>query len=245
VGATQLCVSRFPRIAVQTSGDELRPASTATDQLEAGCLRNSNGPMVIALLQSLLRSPDVEIEHLHVPDEAERTLAGAREALGRSNLVVSTGGVSVGPHDLLPAAWRRLGLDCIIHGVQMQPGKPLLALQPEGEQEKMVLGLPGNPVSALVSAHLFVWPLLRKMGGQDPRLPWRRVWLCEPAQPNPQREAFRAAKLAGSTGDQATVLTWHGSGDLMHTAAAQGWVRLPPQSQPVPAGSPIPYLPTG
>ena len=106
-----------------------------------------------------------------------------------------------------------------------------------------VLGLPGNPVSVLVTAHLFVWPLLRALAGDPSPLPWRRVWLAEPVRPNPKRAAFRPARLVGDARDQAAVLAWRGSGDLSHTAAADGLLALPAADAELTPGQPLRFLP--
>ena len=107
-----------------------------------------------------------------------------------------------------------------------------------------MLGLPGNPVSVLATAHLFVWPVLRMMlSGHDVEraaLPWRTVRLSEPAKATSKREVFRAAKLNGD--GTASVIQWHGSGDLMHTAEADGFVRLPRQDEEIPAGTSVWFL---
>ncbi|MCX5662877.1 MAG: molybdopterin molybdotransferase MoeA [Planctomycetota bacterium] len=244
VGATTLRVTRLPRVVVLSTGDEVRPPETATGDLTPSQIRNSNAPMVLALLRAL-GCPAVE--HRHVMDDPEATLCAAREALSRANLVVTTGGVSVGERDYLPSAWRHLGLETIFHGVNIQPGKPAFAARPaEADDPRLVLGLPGNPVSVLCCAHLYLWPALRKMTGQVMSgdvsvLPWRRVMLANEASPSPKREVFRAARLTPE--GAAEVLPWHGSGDLAHTAAAEGWVRLPLQKEPVPAGTGVAFLP--
>jgi molybdopterin molybdotransferase len=173
-----------------------------------------------------------------VPDDPEMTRAAAREALSHSHLVLTVGGVSVGQRDFLPAAWQALGLTTILHGVNIQPGRPLLAVR---DDCKLVLGLPGNPVSVLCTAHLFTWPVIRAILGQaPPELPWRTLPLAEPVKGSSKREVFRAAKL--ETDGAVRVITWHGSGDLVHTAEADGFVRLPLSDEPVAAGTRVPFL---
>ena len=151
--------------------------------------------------------------------------------------------MSVGQRDFLPDAWRRLGLTTILHGIAIQPGKPVLACRwEEPDGNKLVLGLPGNPVSVLATAHLFVRPVLGAMltAGRDRALPWRTVRLAEPVKAKASRQVFRAAKLLDA--DRAQVIQWHGSGDLAHTAEADGFVRLPLTDDPVPADTKVSYL---
>lgn len=235
VGAGQLTVAQRPRITLLTSGDEVRPPETCADNLEPQQIRNSNGPMLRAFLEAL----GLELlAHVHIPDEPEQTLAAAREALSRSHLVVTVGGVSAGQRDFLPEAVQRLGLEQVVYGVAIQPGKPVLAMR---DDCKLVLGLPGNPVSVWATAHLFLWPILQRMlHGRDVPLPWRRVTLAQAVNGSAGREVFRAARW--NRCGQAEIITWHGSGDLMHTTSGEGFVRLPLADE-APAGTPVDYLP--
>lgn len=242
VGQVELTVSTLPRICLLTTGDEVKPADTPADQLQDQHIRNSNGPMLAAVLSALGAPP---LDHVHVIDEPQQVLTAAREALSRSHLVLTAGGISAGDRDLLPWVWRELGLRTLAHGVAIQPGRPLLAAVPgsaEAPGNCLVIGLPGNPISVLATAHLFLWPLLETMlSGKEAALPWRPLKLAEPVRPNPRRELFRTVRLLKN--DTARAIQWHGSGDLMHVAAADGWIRLPIQSDPVAAGSTLPMLP--
>ena len=249
VGAVEVTVAQRPRITLITSGDEVKPPETPAGLLQPQQIRNSNGPMLTAFFDALAVPL---LYHEHVPDDPERTLAAAREALSHSHLVVTVGGASVGDRDYLPWAWKRLGLHVILHGVAIQPGKPVFAASDAGESiaapSKLVIGLPGNPVSVLATAHLFVWPVLLRMlrGGAEPSdaaalLPWRMVRLAEPMTPKASRQLFRAGRLLAD--GSAAPIAWHGSGDLMHTADMHGWARLPQQDEPLAAGSPVPWLP--
>jgi len=235
VGAIQLEVAQLPKVSLLTSGDEVRPADTSAQCLAPQQIRNSNGPMLSAFFAA---AGVPHSDHQHLLDEPEQTLEGARAALSRSQLVVTVGGVSVGQRDLLPWAWRQLDLKTIIHGVAIQPGKPLFAARGQGV---LVIGLPGNPVSALTTAHLFVWPVMRKMLGLAGALPWRQLALAGSVKAISSRQLFRAARvLADGT---AAVIDWHGSGDLMHTANANGFARLPLVAGQVERGTPVPFLP--
>ncbi|MEM7627295.1 MAG: molybdopterin molybdotransferase MoeA [Planctomycetota bacterium] len=252
VGERELMVSRRPRVVVLSSGDEVWPVDTATDDLPMQAIRNSNGPMLVALLRAM--GAEV-VRHEHVVDEADAVGMACERAAGDADLVVTAGGVSVGQRDLFPAMWPTLGYEKVLHGVAMQPGKPVLvAAKHEARKQNdrglrrasepaLVIGLPGNPVSVWATAHLFVWPMVRRLSGLDPRLPWRRVWLASPAKGNAKREAFRAVRLVGETREQVEVIAWQGSGDLMHTAAADGLLRMPIHGGEVPAGSGLSFLP--
>lgn len=245
-GATRLTVTDPPRVALLTTGDELRDPQTPTDALGPQQIRNSNGPMLNAFFQAMGVDP---ASRTHISDQAEQTLAAAREALASSHLVVTTGGVSVGRRDWLPWAWKQLGLRTLIHGAAIKPGKPIFIATPSTDQSpdnKLVIGLPGNPVSALMCAHLFVRPLLDKMqiGGESApgsRTSWRWVKLANEARSTAKRELFRAARFVDDGVVQ--LIDWRGSGDLVHTADADGLVRLPRREHAVPAGAAVAYLP--
>lgn len=238
-GTAPLHVTRRPRIVILSSGDEVMPADTATNQLAPQQIRNSNGPMLAALLPRL---GGHVLRHEHVRDETDETHTVAGRALLDADLVVTTGGVSVGPRDLFPDLWPTLGCNTLLHGVALQPGRPLLVTQ-HTDTNTLVAGLPGNPVSALVTALLFVAPILRAMLGQTAALPWRRAPLSAAVQPNARREAFRFARFVGDIAEQIKILPWHGSGDLAHTATADAIVRLPMQSEELAPGTPLRFLP--
>lgn len=259
VGAARVEVTVQPRITLLTSGDEVKPFATETQALESQQIRNSNGPMLTALFEAI-GTP--LLQHVHVPDESEQTLAAAREALSQSHLVVTVGGVSAGQRDLLPWAWKKLGLDVILHGVAIQPGKPIFVAGPqsksapekeasgstlnEGEgggtgQDRLVIGLPGNPVSVLATAHLFVWPVLLRMLGTSRGLPWREITLVESMRTKAARQLFRSVRV--NEQGNAESLAWQGSGDLMHTGQADGWVRLPLRDGDAEAGERVAFLP--
>jgi len=235
VGATALVVGAKPRAALLNTGDELRDAGTATEALAAHQIRNSNGPMVEALLERM----GATLAHVeHLPDDLDATVAACRRAAALSDLVITTGGVSVGERDHLPAAWARLGAEMVLHGVAIKPGKPVFVATLDG---RAILGLPGNPVSVFCTAHLFAWPIVRQMLGQGGTLPWRGMTLAESAKANPEKDVFRAGRGVGR--DAVELVPWQGSGDLMHTAAASCWVRLPRGHGELEPGSAVDVLP--
>jgi len=235
VGSVRPAVGPRPRVVLLTTGDEIRPPETAADALAPHQVRNSNGPMVEAILA---QAGACVLRHEHVGDEAETTLEAARRALEGTDLVVTVGGVSVGERDRLPASWEALGLAPRVRGVAIKPGKPVFIA---GDMQQRVLGLPGNPVSALVTALLFAVPALRKMQGYEAPGPhFTEAILSAPARPSAGRELFRP----GVTGPDHRVATlpWQGSGDLAHTGAATGLVRLPTSEDPLEPGTAVAFL---
>ncbi len=241
VGVTDLKVVEQPRVTILTSGEEVRGPDTSSDDLPAHHIRNSNGPMLMALFKSL-GAP--LLRHMHIGDDPQETLAAAREALSTSHLVVTVGGASVGAADYLRSVWPKLGYDLVLEGARIQPGKPVFAAAPreQADENKLVIGLPGNPVSVLATAHLFAWPIVRRMlCMSDADLPWRPITLAEPMRAKSARQLFRAVTI--DERGRAKPITWHGSGDLMHLASAAGWVALPLQDGDVPAGEAVTFLP--
>ncbi len=233
-------VVRRPGVSLITTGDEVRAPATKTTDLPPQAIRNSNGPMLDALLQHL----NVErLDHAHVRDDPQATLSALREAVQKSDLVLTVGGVSAGRRDHVPWAVGELGFETVVKGVAIQPGKPVFIAQARDGSGRWVVGLPGNPVSVLATAHLFAWPILRALSGLDAKLPWRRVEVVEAVTPNPRREAFRLVEFVDGNQDKARVIGWKGSGDLAHTSRADGFVRLPLRQEELRPGDPAWFLP--
>ncbi len=212
IGATELAVYRRLRVALFFTGDEIvlpgRP-------LKPGQIYNSNRAMLVALLQDL----GCEVEDLgQVADDLEATVAALKKAARHADVVVTSGGVSVGEEDHVKAAVARLGhLD--MWKVAMKPGKPL-AYGQVGDAD--FLGLPGNPVSAFVVFCLFVRPfLLKRMGaaGREP-LAFTLPAAFERRKPGQRREFLRARVEQG----RAVLYPNQSSGVLTSAAWADGLV---------------------
>ena len=233
VGAVALRVGVPPRAALLSTGDELRDAGAEAPATHE--IRNSNGPMVQVLVERM-GATLAQVEHL--PDDLDATVEACRRAAASSDLVITTGGVSVGERDHLPAAWAAVGARVIVHGIAIKPGKPVFIATLDG---CTILGLPGNSVSVFCTAHLFAWPIVRHLLGQPAALPWRESKLAGPVRANANKDVFRAAREFGR--DAVEVLPWQGSGDLMHTARATCWVRLPRQDGETQAGRTVDVLP--
>ena len=116
-------------------------------------------------------------------------------------------------------------------------GKPVIV---GSHPHAVVLGLPGNPVSALACCCLFGWPIVKKLQGMCPELQWHTVPLTSAVQPHPTRPAFRPCMLVGW---EVSVPSWQGSGDLAHTSATHGLVQLPPCTTELCAGTHVECIP--
>jgi len=156
-GAAELTVYRRPRVQVLCTGDELRAPG---EPLGPGEIHNSNAPMLDALTAA---EGAIAGAARRLPDDRAATEAGLASALDTADVVIVTGGVSVGPHDHVKPALADLGVEEVFWRVALQPGKPTWFGR---RGAVLVFGLPGNPVSAVVTFSLFVRPALAKLQGQ-------------------------------------------------------------------------------
>ncbi len=238
VGRETVKVCWRPTVAVLSTGNELVPHQ---DVPRAGQIRNSNGPMLAAAIH---RAGGVARELPIGPDDPAKLSALIREGLDADMLLIS-GGVSAGDLDLTPGILRELGVVEIFHKVQLKPGKPLWFGVLRGEQDKLVFGLPGNPVSSLVCFLLFVRPAIRRYQGEidvEPRM--LRAMLTAPYRQRGPRAAYVPSRYTwNNDGLQVTPLSSQGSGDLRAMAGANALAHFPPGDQDYEAGASIEILP--
>jgi molybdopterin molybdotransferase len=221
-------VFRRPRVAILSTGDELRQLG---EELEPGMIINSN---VYVLTEMIRAVGAIPVPLPTVPDALAEIEASLRTAL-EADVVITTGGVSVGEYDFVNEAFANVGIELGFWKVRMKPGKPVSFATYRG---KPVLGVPGNPISAMVAFEVLIAPCLRKMLG-DPR-------------PHPEpvvarlREAYRrrpgrieiARGLATRDGDEV-VVTLHdlqGSGSLPSFVGVNALVILPADKAEFAAG---------
>jgi len=233
VGRERVAVYRRPRVAVLATGDELVPASAVPGP---GRIRDANSWGLLAAC----RRAGVPAEPLGIARDTEADLA-ARVAAGlaRDVLVVS-GGVSMGEWDLVPKVLEAAGVTTHFAAVRMKPGKPTVFAT---RGQTLVFGLPGNPVSTLVAFRLLVWPALRKMMGHPrPAPPPVEAVLAGPVVVGGDRTTFLPARLAWDGRRWvAEAVPTHGSADLVAFASADALVVLEPGRYD--AGAPVPALP--
>jgi molybdopterin molybdotransferase len=231
-GAGELLVSRRPHLQVLCTGDELRDPG---EPLGPGEIHNSNAPMLSALAAGAgaLIAPSVRLA-----DDAATTEDGLRDALEASDVVVVSGGVSVGPHDHVKPALARLGVDEIFWGVALQPGKPTWFGARDG---KLVFGLPGNPVSAAVTFELFARPALAALQATDVVPPGERsATLAEPVRRNPRREQAVRVRLEPRNGALVAVPNGpQGSHVVTSLIGADALALIPAGGGEAPAGTEV------
>lgn len=230
-GSGAVLCARRPRVAILATGSELRAPGS---ELGPGEIYESNGPMLAALVREAGGEVVVVRSIADDPGTHRAALAEALEA----DVVVTSGGVSVGPHDLVRATLATLGVAEVLWGVAMRPGKPL-AFGTRGAT--LTFGLPGNPVSSFVGAMLFVVPaLLARQGAARPGPAWLEGTLAKDAHPRAFRDDFVRATL--SVDGRLTPLSQQESHMIVAAADADALVRLPAGTDPLPAGSTVRYL---
>lgn len=234
-GHAEAMTTRPLRVAVMDSGDELAadPAHCAPHQLPA-----SNAAMLAAMLAPLR----CEVTRIGpVPDDRAALAAALAQAEG-ADLLITSGGASVGDHDLIKPALAGWGAETAFWKVAIKPGKPLLvATRPRSWGKQVVLGLPGNPVSSFVTAFLFALPLVRaSLGAADPMPPTRTLVTAEPLPGVGKRREFlravrdgNAVRLAGSQDSSA----------LSALALADCLIDRPADAPALAAGSPVTVYP--
>ena len=242
LGVSELRVSRAPRVALFSTGDELvMPGEVAAQDLKPGTIYNSNRFFLRAMLQ---RAGCVVTDLGIVPDQREATLAALQQAAQANDLILTSGGVSVGEEDHIKPAVQQLGsLD--LWSISMKPGKPFAygrVNRGDGSLAHFV-GLPGNPVSSFVTFLLLVKPLLRRLQGQSGDLIAiesiaLRADFMRP-KPDKRREFLRAKRNATGGLD---VFPNQNSSVLTSAVWADGLVDLP-AGQTISEGDTVRFIP--
>ncbi len=228
-GVAEVPVLAKPRIALISNGSELvRP-----DEIpESYQIRDAN----TLALQTLLADYGyaVECQEL-VADDEERLLAILQNVLETVDVVLISAGVSKGSKDLIPQILQELGVKSLIHGIEQRPGKPFYFGR-LGEQ-RFVIGLPGNPVAALMNAGLYVLPLLSTLEGKKVRCYWRILSHDIPAQ---VRTSYFPISQVGE--GSWRIMETLGSGDVVSLRGTEGFVIVPAGPE-IKAGQPLRFIP--
>lgn len=230
-GYAMLRVSRRPRITIVSTGDELVPVSESPQPHQ---IRRSNDLM---LETALLRAGYPAGQRRHLPDEPENATAALTTLLAENDIVLVSGGISMGKKDFIPAALDANGLVCHFHGVAQKPGKPMGFWS---RPDAAVFALPGNPLSTLACLHHYILPALRHASGGAGHLP-QRVTLAAPAKGHPNRTVFSPVSLDAD--HRATPRAVQNSGDLVSILESDGYVELPPSEGAHPADSAFAFHP--
>jgi molybdopterin molybdotransferase len=222
-GCTSPRVYARIRIAIITTGDELVPAEHAPTQFQ---IRNSNGPAVQSLIGTY---PWIDASSfIHVGDDGARLAGVLRDGIAGADAVILTGGVSMGHRDPVRGAAEAAGADVVFHGLPQRPGKPMLGAVASGAGGRLVpvFGLPGNPVSAMVTGARIVIPVLAAFAGamRWPAPP--RVSLCNPDGKSLELWWHRLVRLNEMGG--AELVDARGSGDIIAAGRSDGFIEVDP-----------------
>lgn len=230
-GHGALAVTRSARVAILDTGDELAadPSACAPHQIPA-----SNGAMLAAMLAPL----GCEVMRLGPVGDDHGALAAALARAENADILITSGGASVGDHDLVQAALARWGAQIAFWKVAIKPGKPMMvATRPRAGAPQLVIGLPGNPVSCFVTAFLFALPVVRASMGAAAPLPQRQMMVTRDDLPvvGNRREFLRAQR--GPAG--VRLVGSQDSSALASLAAADCLIDRAAQSPAIAAGSDV------
>lgn len=227
-------VARQPRLIIISTGDELAAPGTAYQS--PGKIAESVSYGVAALAQD---AGALVIDRQRGVDDLPMLKRLAADALTRADVIVITGGASVGEHDFAKAMFADEGLDLVFAKVAVKPGKPVWLGRARG---RWVIGLPGNPTSAMVTATLFLRPLLARLQGRAlaDMLPWQRLPLTAPLSPTDDRETFVRAVWH----DDGLQPLGHQGSDAQAVLARAHWlIRCPAGQAAQSPGAIVPALP--
>ena len=229
----RLDVYARPRVVIISTGDELAEPGTASREMDSI-------PESVSLgIAEIARGWGAEVVgRQRLRDELEVMQAAAEKAIGGADLMIVTGGASVGERDFAKSMFEPLGLDLLFSKVSIKPGKPVWL----GRVGKaLVMGLPGNPSSALVTARLLLEPLLAGLAGGNPSdaLHWRIARLAEPLKECGARETFHRGRWSG---DRVEILAFQDSSAQRALAEADVLIRQRARTEALAAGDTVQVL---
>lgn len=243
VGLTHVSVWSPPRVAIVVTGSEIVPPGS---ELGEGQIYESNSVAVIAALQRLGIAPNlVKL----VDDDPDRTLAALSKALDQCDVLITTGGVSVGDRDVVKAAFEDLGVEKIFWGVAIKPGKPVFfgTKARPGSGNQAVFGLPGNPMSVLATFVLLVQPYMKAcMGFPKPKPIRTQARLTAAIRHKPGRMEFVPGQMqVQPDGLDVEPILGQGSHMLGGLARADSLIEVPADSLELVAGQAVWMVPFG
>jgi molybdopterin molybdotransferase len=223
-------VGRWPHVTIVATGDELLPAGIECSPAQ---IPSSNSTMLYAMLSNLpCEITDAGI----IPDRLNELETRLSVLASTTDIIVTTGGASVGDHDLVQAALRNIGADMDFWKVAMRPGKPVMA----GKiGDTIVLGLPGNPTSAFVTAFLFLLPLIRHMAGS--LLPLPEIFEATTVNalfPGGSRAEYVRGRVEGGS---ITAFTTRDSGLVSPLSHSNALIIRDVNAPATPSGAPVQY----
>ena len=240
-GKSQLRVFRRPQVAVLTTGDEIVGIDANPGPTQ---IRNSNSYSLAVQIRNAGGEP---VLLPIAPDEPRKLQSLIEEGL-KSDLLLMTGGVSMGRYDLVERVLAELKAEFFFTGAKIQPGRPVVfgrCTDPAREKgATYFFGLPGNPVSTMVTFELFARPVLEALGGMSPRqLQFVYAKLQSEIRVKTGLKRFLPALLSGDCeASRVELVRWQGSGDVAATARANCYIVIPSDREIIPAGEFVPIL---
>jgi molybdopterin molybdotransferase len=251
VGQARLRVYKRPQIAILTTGDEIVDLDTVPGPTQ---IRNSN---TYSLAVQIREAGGEPLLLPIAPDETQRLRELIEEGL-QADLLLLTGGVSMGKYDLVERVLAELHAEFIFTGVQIQPGRPVVfgrvpcaadatskgQVSARDKSPRYFFGLPGNPVSTMVTFELFALPMLEALGGMSVRkLTFVHARLKSAIRVKTGLRRFLPARLSGEFENaEVELVAWQGSGDIAATARANCYAVISPDREHFPAGEWIPVM---
>jgi molybdopterin molybdotransferase len=244
-GYSTLQVYKRPRVAVLTTGDEIVAVDATPGPTQ---IRNSNSYSLAVQIRQAGGDPEL----LSIaPDEPRRLRELIEQGLN-CDLLLMTGGVSMGRYDLVEQVLSEMQAEFFFTGAKIQPGRPVVFGKcPRGARAPVqenagtyFFGLPGNPVSTMVTFELFARPMLEALAGMSPRkLAFVHAKLKSEIKVKPGLKRFLPATLSGEfERSQVELVLWQGSGDIAATARANCYIVIPPDRERIPAGEWVPVM---
>ncbi len=233
LGKMHVEVAARPRVALLSSGDEVIPPQQSP---QIGQVRDVNGGMLAALIES---EGGIAVSYPILPDNWEKISAVIRQAYQENDVVVISAGSSASPRDMTAEAIRQLGEPgVLVHGINIRPGKPTILAYCNG---KPVIGLPGNPVSAMVIAHFFVRPVIRWMQGGSQYLatPTLKARLELNYAPQSGRDEWIPVQIERKGSDYIARPVFFKSNLIFQLAGADGLVYIPSNLHALEAGTQV------
>ncbi|MBN2758356.1 MAG: molybdopterin molybdotransferase MoeA, partial [Bacteroidales bacterium] len=217
VGKTEIEVYKQPKIAVIPTGDELVEPEIKPKNTQ---IRNSNGAQMIAQIQEI----GIPVNYIGIAKDTENdTFNKIKKAIDENDIILLSGGVSMGDFDIVPKIIENFGFETLFHNVAVQPGKPTLFSR---KGNKFIFGLPGNPVSSFMQLNLLVKPFIFNMMGykfvpKNIKMPLEKDY----TRKNPNRMSWIPVVLT----ENGTILPieYHGSAHLNSIAYADGFIAIP------------------
>jgi len=236
VGKSQLSVYKRPRIAILSTGDEVVDVMATPGPYQ---IRNSNS---FSLAAQIIAAGAEPVQLAIAPDETTRLRELIAEGM-KTDLLLLSGGVSMGKYDLVEQVLRDFDSEFFFTGAKIQPGKPVVFGQSK-KTGKFFLGLPGNPISTMVTFQLFARPLIDALSGAPPApLLFARARISADFHTKPGLTRFLPATLSGPHSDpQVELIRWQGSGDVVSMSRSNCLLVIPPDKETIAAGEQVSVL---